>query len=907
MNFINNISPEWIEAQYLSWQENPEEMSPEWQAFFSGFELGEAGREHITGGECLDPALARKQSGVQSLIYRYRDVGHLLACTDPLSPCRIDHPLLSLSAFDLDESDLDTTFYVRRFSPAGSPATDKSSAATLREILSVMRETYCRSIGAEFMHIQDPAERQWFIDRMEPVRNRPDLTADERLAILGKLQEAALFEGFLNRKFMGQTRFSLEGGETLIPVLDAAVNHAAGEGVTDLIVGMPHRGRLSVLATIFRKPLSAIFAEFADNLEHNQVGEGDVKYHKGFSVDVKTAGGKSIHLALAANPSHLEAVNPVVEGKCRARQDRYGDVRGEQVLPVLIHGDAAFAGQGMVAETLNLSQLPGYRTGGTLHIVVNNQIGFTTPPEAARSSYYATDAAKMIMAPILHVHGEDPEAAVHAVRLALDYRQTFGRDVVLEIICYRRYGHNEGDEPYFTQPLMYGKIKGRPSVHLIYADFLREAGVVEEQIAAPTAAYTARLEQAADTPADGVDLGFQGEWSGIQREYTPAKVETGVVRKTLVDMMELMTAIPAGFTPHPKVASLLQRRRDAVTNGEGIDWGTGESLAFASLLREGHSTRLSGQDVRRGTFSSRHSALIDMGSEDSWIPFSAVAAQEAEFMAFDSMLSENAVLGFEYGYSLETPAGLTIWEAQYGDFANGAQVIIDQFIASGETKWDRVSGLVMLLPHGYEGQGAEHSSARIERFLQLCGEVNLQVAYPSTPAQYFHLLRRQILQPFRKPLIVFTPKSLLRHKLCVSLLDEFTEGWFREIISGPDPPDKVSTVLLCTGKIYFELLEWKTRDGRDDVALVRIEQLYPLRTDLIREALAPYRETAGFRWVQEEPRNMGAWGFIRSHLSDILGVEPAYIGRPEAAAPAVGSHREHMVEQERVIATAFQV
>ena len=908
MSFIDNISPEWLEFQYLLWRDNPDALTPEWQAFFRGFDLGEAARP--VGGECLDPLLARKQSGVQSLIYRYRDIGHLLACTDPLSPCRIDHPLLNLSAFDLDESDLDTTFYVRRFRPVHAFGSDEAVdpyAATLREVLSVMRETYCRSIGAEFMHIQDPAERQWFIDRMEPVRNRPAFTADERLAILGKLQEAALFEGFLNRKFMGPTRFSLEGGETLIPVLDAAVNHAAGEGVTDLIVGMPHRGRLSVLATIFRKPLSAIFAEFADNQEHNQVGEGDVKYHKGFSVDVETSGGKSIHLTLAANPSHLEAVNPVVEGKCRARQDRYGDGRGERVLPVLIHGDAAFAGQGMVAETLNLSQLAGYRTGGTLHIVVNNQIGFTTPPEAARSSYYATDAAKMIMAPILHVHGEDPEAAVHATRLALDYRQAFNRDVVLEIICYRRYGHNEGDEPYFTQPLMYGKIKGRPSVNLIYADLLREAGVADEQIAAPAAAYTARLEQAVDTQTGGADPGFQGGWSGVQREYSPAKVETGVVREALVGMAEIMSAIPAGFSPHPKVAALLQRRRDAVTKGEGIDWGTGESLAFAALLREGHSIRLSGQDVRRGTFSSRHSVLIDMGSEEPWVPLSAVANQGAEFMAFDSMLSENAVLGFEYGYSLETPASLTIWEAQYGDFANGAQVIIDQFIASGETKWDRVSGLVMLLPHGYEGQGAEHSSARIERFLQLCADANLQVAYPSTPAQYFHLLRRQLLQPFRKPLIVFTPKSLLRHKLCVSLLDEFTEGWFREIISDPDSPEKVSTVLFCAGKIYYELLERKTRDARDDVALVRIEQLYPLRTDLIREAMVLFRGRAGFRWVQEEPRNMGAWGFIRPHLAEILGTEPAYIGRPGAAAPAAGSHREHKVEQERVIAAAFQL
>lgn len=894
MSVVDNVGPEWIESQYRLWQADPEQVTPQWRAFFAGFELGSTSRP-VTG-ECLDPAFARKQSSVQSLVYRYRDIGHLLACTDPLSPCLIDHPLLSLDAFDLTPADLDTVFHVNRFSP---------EPATLREIVEVLRDTYCRSIGVEFMYIQEPAERQWFIDRMEPSRNRPVFTLDERLAILRKLLEASLFEGFLNRKFMGQTRFSLEGGETLIPLLDAAVTHAARLGVTELVLGMPHRGRLDVLTAIFGKPLATIFAEFADNLEHQFVGDGDVKYHKGFSVDVSPSVGGSIHLTMAANPSHLEAIDPVVEGKSRAVQDRIGDSRGNRVLPVLIHGDAAFAGQGVVTETFNLSQLEGCRTGGTLHIVVNNQIGFTTPSAAARSSFYATDAAKIVMAPIFHVHGEDPEAAVHAVRMALDYRQTFGRDVVVEIICYRRYGHNEGDEPYFTQPLMYEKIKERPPVHRLYADMLREEGVPAERVTAIADEISARLEAALEEKPVVADLGYGGEWQGYQREYTPTKVETGVPAATLGKVADRITVLPAGFTPHPKVAALLARRREAVTVGEGIDWGNGEALAFASLLGEGVPVRLSGQDVGRGTFSQRHCRLVDGVTGEGYYPLAGAAADGGTFQVYDSMLSENAVLGFEYGYSLEAPRGLVIWEAQYGDFANGAQVVIDQFVSSGESKWDRASGLVILLPHGYEGLGAEHSSARIERYLQLCACNNLQVAFPTTPAQYFHLLRRQVKQPFRKPLVIFTPKSLLRHPLCVSRLDEFTSGWFREIVAPTISPDRVRTVLLCSGKIYYELVERQEREERSDVAIVRIEQLYPLRTDLLRETLVSYRQAEVWRWVQEEPSNMGAWGFLRPRLTEILGREPLYTGRPEEAAPAVGSHRMHKVEQERVIAAAF--
>ena len=697
MSFTGNITPQWIEAHYLTWRDTPEEVSAEWRAFFNGFELGGGA---LPGKVCLAPEQAHRESAVHSLIHRHRDIGHLLACVDPLSTCKIDHPLLALAAFGLEPADLDRTFYVKRCMRSTQPDNPADpgrmkaelKATTLRDILAIMRETYCRSIGVEFMHIQEPAERQWLIDRMEPIRNRPDFLVAERLAILGKLREAALLEGFLNKKFMGQTRFSLEGGEALIPLLDAVVTRAARLGVTDLILGMPHRGRLNVLANVFRRPLENIFAEFIDNIEHGVVGEGDVKYHRGFSVDVAHPDAPPIHLTMAANPSHLEAIDPVVEGKCRARQDRQGEGAASRVLPVLIHGDAAFAGQGVVAETFNLSQLSGYRTGGTLHIVLNNQIGFTTLPVDARSSCYATDAAKMVMAPIFHVHGEDPEAVIHAARLALEYRQAFARDVVVEVICYRRHGHNEGDEPYFTQPLMYEKIRERTPVQEIYARRLLELGVDEEQIGEQAHGYPARLEQSLGDRAVDVDRGFRGEWRGIRQEYAHPALDAGVEGATLKELADILATLPDGFSPHPRVTALLRRRHEAVAKGEGIDWGTAETLAFASLLREGTPVRLSGQDVRRGTFSQRHSVLFDITTEKTFAPLSTVVAKGAAFSVFDSMLSENAVLGFEYGYSLESPKALVIWEAQYGDFANGGQVVIDEFIVGSEIKWERAKG-----------------------------------------------------------------------------------------------------------------------------------------------------------------------------------------------------------------------
>jgi 2-oxoglutarate dehydrogenase E1 component len=597
-------------------------------------------------------------------------------------------------------------------------------------------------------------------------------------------------------------------------------------------------------------------------------------------------------------------VGPVVEGKARACQDRQGLAGKRQILPVLVHGDAAFAGQGIVAENLNLSQLEGYGTGGTLHLVLNNQIGFTTLPHDARSTQYATDVAKMLMVPVFHVHGEYPEAVAHVARLAVAYRQTFGRDVVIELVCYRRHGHNEGDEPYFTQPGMYERIKERPPVHRLYADQLVQEGVEPSVIAAGEAAIQARLEAALTQPPDpAADLGFSGEWQEVRRGYEPLKVETGVPRGRLLELGRRLVELPAGFVLHPKVAALLERRHAALASGTGLDWGGAEALAFASLLAEGTPVRLSGQDSRRGTFNHRHAVLHDQLSDATWTPLAALG----QFSVYDSMLSESAVLGFEYGYALASPDALVLWEAQFGDFANGAQPIIDQFIASGESKWDRSCGLVLLLPHGYEGQGAEHSSARIERFLQLCAEQNLLVANPSTPAQMFHLLRRQMRQPFRKPLVVFTPKSLFRHPACVSDLDELAAGWFREVLVEVVDYEQITRVLFCSGKIYYELLAERQSRNLQNTAIIRIEQLYPLRTDLLREALAPLRQARRFVWVQEEPANMGAWSFLRQALAEVVGTEPDYCGRPAAAAPAVGSHHQHGIDQQRIIVDVFSL
>ncbi|MDD2366154.1 MAG: 2-oxoglutarate dehydrogenase E1 component [Desulfuromonadaceae bacterium] len=892
-NFLAAVSGEQLDALYRKWQRSEDSVPEEWRFLFSGFELGMDLPTSLNNK--FDETAALKLSGVQSLIYRYRSIGHLIACTDPLSSCRISHPQLELSNFGLEERDLEKQFVCRRFI---------KERATLAEILNTMRETYCREIGVEFMHIENPDERQWLIDRMEPSRNHPNLTADEKLHILEMLHKAALFEAFLHRRFIGQKRFSLEGGEILIPVMDRIVSSSPESGITDIVMGMSHRGRLNVLAHILHKPYQTIFAEFRELNSLGFTGDGDVKYHKGYSSDVD-ANGKSVHITIAANPSHLEAVNAVVEGKSRARQDRYGTNGNSRVLPLLIHGDAAFAGQGSVMEVLNMSGLAGYSTGGTIHLVLNNQIGFTTLPKDARSTNYATDVAKMLSCPIFHVQGESPEAAMQAVGLAMEYRREFKRDVVIELICYRRHGHNEGDEPAFTQPKMYGQIAARTPVNFMYAAYLaKECGISANRLEMLEQNVNNALETAFNLPSKDVAVGFADRWSDFQKKYVNAAVETEVATEKLVTLARRLAALPASFSPHKKIETLIQKRFEAVLKGVGIDWGNAETLAYATLLDQGYSVRLSGQDSQRGTFNHRHCVLVDGSSEYNYKPLESVAREGAVFQVWNSLLSEFGVMGFEYGYSLENPKCLTIWEAQFGDFANGAQVVIDQFISSGETKWNRASGLILLLPHGYEGQGAEHSSARIERFLQLCANENMFVVCPSTPAQMFHLLRRQMLQTFRKPLIVFTPKSLLRNPLSVSSISEFSEGSFKKCIVSNGNISTARQLLFCSGKIFYELQEELVKAGVVDTVIVRIEQLYPLDTVELLGIVELCNSECRFSWVQEEPENMGAWYFVERQFRK-LSVTLNYIGRAADSCPAVGSHHINAEQQIEIIGKAF--
>ena len=890
MSIIDNISPQWIEAQYQQYKTDPSQLSEEWQAFFQGFEVA----LENPGSVGNDP----KPAAVQSLINRYRDIGHLYACVDPLTPCQLVHPLLELSEFGLSEEDLDRTF---------APDDFILPEASLREIIDILKQTYCSSIGMEFMHIPIPEERRWLQEKAEEARSNPNLNKEKKLNTLRMLLKATKFETFLHRKFVGQKRFSLEGSESVIPLLDHVIETAAELDMKDVVIGMAHRGRLNVLANIFEKPLENMFAEFADNERYKIVGEGDVKYHKGYSADRSFAGG-DIHISLASNPSHLEAVNPVVEGKARARQDRMDN--GEyNVMPLLIHGDAAFIGQGVVAETLNLSQIAGYKTGGTLHVVINNQIGFTTLPVDARSTCYPTDLGKMLMSPIFHVHGDDPEALVQAATMAVEFRQKFKKDVFIEVICYRRHGHNEGDEPFFTQPLMYEKIKNHPPTADIYTNQLLIEGYDKQELDAISTTIDQHLEDALSREICPLNPVFLKQWSHIQRVFTFDPVDTGVKADTLDQLATDLTTIPEGFSAHRKIATLLKKRHKAVASKEKIiDWGTGEALALASLVNEGTSIRLSGQDSRRGTFNHRHATIYDTKTGQEYTPLSEIASQhDCRFDVFNSVLSEMAVLGFDYGYSVETPDDLTIWEAQFGDFANGAQVIIDQFIASSLVKWNRPSGIAMFLPHGYEGQGPEHSSARIERYLQLCGGDNMIVAVPSTPAQLFHLIRRQVRSKYRRPLIVATPKALLRHPACVSSVSDLAEGQFQEIIADEGVnPKNCRRVILCSGKIYYELLNQRSEGQHDDVAIIRIEQIFPLHTERLKEILAPYSKKTEYVWVQEEIGNGGSWDHLRPQLTEILGQEPDYVGRKRSASPAVGSHRIHKQEQEEILNKAFK-
>ena len=823
MDLTTAWNAEYIETQYKRWKNDPTGVSKDWRFFFEGFELAASGAPETAEG--IDEEQLLRQSRVESLIYRYRDLGHLLACLDPLAACPTSHPLLDLQVFNLTPDDLEREFFSRRFTAAGR--------APLKEIIQALKETYCHSIGVEFMHLQDPSERRWLLNRMEPNRNQPRLEVDAKKRILNNLGRATLFEQFLNKKYIGVTRFSLEGGEALIAALDFLIQHVADSGSKEIILGMAHRGRLNVQANILQRPYEEILSEFESCYNPEELmGAGDVKYHNGYLADINTANDQQMRVFLMNNPSHLEAVNPVVEGFARARQDLTGDSSGTQVLPLLMHGDAAFAGQGIVAETLNMSQLQGYKTGGTIHIIINNQIGYTTLPENARSTRYSTDIAKMLMVPIFHVHGENPEAVVHVMQLAADYRREFAKDVVIDLVCYRRYGHNEGDEPYFTQPGMYDRIRQRPSVHQLYTDQLISEGIVgQDDIDQLTSEINDRLDKAYATVHGNEcpfpESRFYEQWDGIRATYSHDPVLTGVDKDILISLAQKLNTVPDAFNLNPKLQRLLKKRLEAVEQGEGIDWANAESLAFASLLKEGITVRLSGQDSSRGTFSQRHCTLIDIENETRHVPLNSIDADQARFYVYDSHLSEAGVLGFEYGYSLARPHSLVMWEAQFGDFVNNAQSVIDLFIASGETKWQRLSGLTLLLPHGYEGMGPEHSSARLERFLQLCAGDNMQVSNPTTPAQYFHLLRRQVKAPFRKPLIVMTPKSLLRHPSAVSTIDDLAADHFLPVLDDPADSNQATTVLVCSGKIFYELFQNRNDLDKTDVAIVRLEQFYP--------------------------------------------------------------------------------
>lgn len=900
MNYSGIMDADYIEKQYRLWKSDPGKVSRDWHYFFQGFELGHAETPEAAPADSEKQIV--KQSRAESLIYRYRDIGHLLSCLDPLVACPTDHPLLTLSAFDLSENDLDKAFHAPGFSESGK--------APLREIIQALKETYCRSIGVEYMHLQDPSERQWLRDRMEPVRNKPELDVETKSRTLLKLYQAGLFEQFLNKKYLGQTRFSLEGADAVIPLLDCLLQQASKQGCREIILGMSHRGRLNVQAHVLERPYEDIFSEFESCYDpENIVGSGDVKYHNGYLADITTPAGSEFRLYLINNPSHLESVNPVVEGFTRARQDLSAQGDRQRVMPLLIHGDAAFSGQGIVTETLNMSQLKGYSTGGTIHIIINNQIGYTTFPDDARSTRYATDPAKMLMIPVFHVHGEDPEAVIHAARTACDYRMTFGKDVVIDVVCYRRYGHNEGDEPYFTQPKMYQRIRERDPLFKMYGNTLIASGIIEN---AETEQIETRINRRLDDAYQAIhgtecsfpQTRFYENWDGFTGLYSHDPLETGVNKKTLASIARNLNTLPEGFTPHPKLEKILKSRLDAVINGEGIDWANAEALAFGSLLLEGFPIRLSGQDSGRGTFSQRHSVLADTNTGNRHIPLNTLAKNQAAYTVYDSLLSEAGVLGFEYGYSLAQPNGLIMWEAQFGDFANNAQAVIDLYIASGEAKWQRLSGLVLLLPHGFEGLGPEHSSARVERFLQLCAHDNMQICNATTPAQFFHLLRRQSKQKCRKPLVIFTPKSLLRHPMAVSGLNELTSGFFKEVLEDPDGAKSPKRILLCSGKIYYDLYRQRGNTKASHIEIIRLEQLYPFPEEQLTKAVRNHRKSAEWCWVQEEPENMGAWRFLQPLLESVIGKSVSYIGREPASSPATGFPAIYKKEQTEILEKA---
>ncbi|CAN5498931.1 2-oxoglutarate dehydrogenase E1 component [soil metagenome] len=916
-SFATHLNLDVLEENYRRWQEEPEALDPSWSAFFEGFALGDL--QLTNGAAALEPGAERTeaesplQTRIDGLVYAYRTLGHTIANVNPLAEKRPENQLLTLRELGFSEKDLDMQVSSKFFLD--------NQRMTLREMISKLETIYADSIGAEFQHIQNTRIRNWVRHRLESRPPKQNTPREVQIGLLRSLQEAEAFELFLHTKYVGQKRFSLQGAEGLMAILHSLLHKCPGSGVEEICMGMAHRGRLTVLANFLRKSLKVVFGEFTTNYIPETVGgDGDVKYHLGYRTVRKLPSGAQVEIRLAANPSHLEAVNPVVEGLARARQRIRGDAEHRRkVLPLLVHGDASFAGQGIVMETLNMSQLPGYSTGGTFHIVVNNQIGFTTLPEDARSSMYATDIAKMIEVPIFHVNGEDPVALAFVTELAVDFRQEFGRDVVIDMYCYRRYGHNEGDEPSFTQPDLYDKIAKRPSVAQLYKQQLLKANVItDDEAASLETEFQLLLEMALqevkaieeDKNKGDTEARFSESTAVFQPKYHLDSPPTAISPEMLRQIGEGLSCVPEGFDVLPKIKRIvIDHRRQILDNGGPFDWGYAEALAFGSLLLEGTPIRLSGQDVRRGTFSHRHAVLYDSKTAKPYIPLLNLAEKQAGICIYNSLLSEAAVLGFDYGYSLDYPKMLCVWEAQFGDFANGAQPIIDQFIVSAESKWQRPSGIVMLLPHGYEGQGPEHSSGRLERFLQSCAEDNIQVCNLTTPAQYFHVLRRQMHRDFLKPLIVMTPKSLLRAEFATSRAEDFTSGGFEEISGSPEagPAEKVERVVLCSGKVYYDLLNYRTEHKITNAAIVRFEQLYPLCEAKLRKMLEVFPASAKLVWCQEESQNMGAWTFIEPRLRKLFGREIIYAGRNASASPAVGALALHKREQAQLIQEAFML
>ena len=933
-SFLHGANATYLADLHARYERDPSSLDPEWQAFFASLNddkaavLAEArgpSWARVDGASPLPApspeggltqqqlvAAQRDAIGLRMLIRAYRARGNLVAKLDPLELItRRQHPELKPKTYGFTKADLDRPIYI-----GGALGLEYG---TLRQVLRILKRTYCRQIGAEFMHISDPEQRSWIQDRMELPEHQLSFTPEGKKAILNKLIQAESFERFLDLKYTGTKRFGLDGGESLVPALEQVIKRGGQLGIEEIVIGMPHRGRLNVLANVMAKPYRAIFNEFRGGSAHpDEVeGSGDVKYHLGASSD-RVFDDNRVHLSLTANPSHLEIVDPVVLGKVRAKQDQRRDDERKEVLPLLLHGDAAFAGQGVVAECFGLSGLRGHRTGGSLHFIVNNQIGFTTAPRFARSSPYPSDVAKMIDAPIFHVNGDDPEAVVHVTKIAVEYRQRFRKPVVIDMFCYRRHGHNEADEPAFTQPLMYARIREHPRVAEIYGKRLIEEGLLTKaQVDRMQSDFRATLDEefaAGDSYRPNRADWLDGKWSGIGfAEEGARRGLTGVDLDVLRDVGRRITTIPKSFTPHKTIARIIANRRKMIEDGSGIDWATAEMLAYGTLLVEGYRVRLSGQDSERGTFSQRHAVLMDQVNEKKYTPLKHISKEQAPFEVINSMLSEEAVLGFEYGYSLAEPNALVLWEAQFGDFANGAQVVVDQFISSGERKWLRMSGLVLLLPHGYEGQGPEHSSARLERYLQLCAEDNWQIANCTTPANYFHILRRQLHRQFRKPLVLMTPKSLLRHKRVVSSIEQLgPDTTFHRLLWDdaqflPDqaiklvPDEKIRRVVLCSGKVYYDLYEEREKRGIDDVYLLRMEQLYPFPARALIQELSRFKD-AEMVWCQEEPKNMGAWTFVEPNLAWVLDhIEakhrrPRYVGRPSSAATATGLASKHLRE-----------